>query len=325
MPFSTFLFGAPLVVLSLLVPITTAPSEPAAVHRAVARFELEVLRNNLRYVGRMSRLEAPERREQSREALVQASTAIIDGFRPVPAALGQLPLGATAQRLARAVLAVQQNEYKHVNELSRYRINSPEAMQLFCQANSAAQHRVVVLIDSLENARQEYATEYGLRQEITRQVEMWAQATRQVDNLYQYFPQVLLPYMRVRLAVEPLRTAVLAHDVPGFEQARRRLAEETTRATADLAHVSDFMNLDVAFRSAGRAFVAQQAACATGPLAQASALLKRLKDLSGAEQQTVDTLLSDYFHQNEALDAAFNKAGDDFMKTNAPSFDIDAH
>lgn len=291
-----------------------AQTAPAAVHRAVARVELDLLKKNMRYLAHTARLADADRREQARRELVADAPAA-----DLPAAgPDQPPLGAAARRLAAAVRAVQQTDYKHVNDLVVYRSNSLEAMQAFLQANAAAQQKVVLLLDSLETARAAFAEEFSLRQDVTRQLVGWVRVTRQVAALSEYYPRVMLPCLRVQVAVRALQTAVEGHDFPGFEKARLRLLEATRQSAAELAPVDAFMSLDLAFRDAGRAFVAEHAASA-GKLTQVSALLRRATSLSASEQQTVDNGLTDYFQQTVRLGHEIDKAGQTFMDSNAPS------
>lgn len=236
-----------------------------------------------------------------------------------------MPLTAIAVRLGTALLAEQQTSYRLVNKLLTSRDQSLGASQAYWEAAAAAHLRAANLTDSLELARRAFAEDEGVRQDITREVQLWTRATRQVAELYGYYPQVLLPCVRMRESIKQLLNKLQAHDGAGFVEARQQLAVEAGFAAAELAAVTDFMNLDVAFRDAGRAFVAQQLDACTGSLARAADLMltQRSRELTNEEAQGINGLLNEYIRQTQAKDVALEKAGETFLRRNSPNFNAD--
>ena len=289
----------------------------AAEHKAVARTQLELLKRNLRYVIRTAGEKSDSKLEQSRLQLVKSTTASVAALQ---AGAPWSSFTATAMRLGGGIREAQETDYKRANSLSATRGNSLDDMQAFWQATAAAQQRVALLTDSLELVRRAFAEDEGVRYEIVREVEIWTRATRQVAEIFSYYPQVLIPCLRMRGAIKHLISTLQAHDGAGFVLARQTLAVEAGFAAAELATVPDFMNLDVAFRDAGRAFAAQQLDASGAGLAQASELMQQqqTRELTAIESQQINQLLNAYLQQTEAQDKGFSKASETFLRLNSP-------
>ena len=309
-----------LLVLAVRPAFAQAPLSVAAVHRAVARTQLELLKKNLRYVAGTSSDAPADGREKARLQLVEATTAAVAELRKQRVAADQVPFVATTLRLFTAVLLAQQTKYKQVNEASPGRGKSLTESEDFWEGAAAAQLHVAQLTDSLEVERRIFAEENGLRQDVSREVRIWTNATRQAAELFGYFPQVQLPYVRVRMAMEPLLTAIQAHNGESFEAAHHNLAVEAGFAAAQLATVPDFMNLDITFRDVTRAFVKHQVEACGGSLAEAVdlMLLQKTQELTSLQVQSINSLLQAYIVQTQALDRNYQKASSAFLRLNAP-------
>lgn len=310
-----------LLVLAVQPALAQATLSVAAVHKAVARMQLELLKKNLRYVVGTSSDAPADAREKARIQLVEATTAAAAELRKQRVAADQAPFVATALRLTTAVLLVQQTEYKRANQAFPGRDKSLTDLEDFWKGAAAAQFHVAQLTDSLEDERRAFAEESGLHQDVIRDVKIWTKATRQAAELFSYFPQVLLPYIRVRMAMKPLLAAIQAHNGEGFEEARHKLAVEAGFAAAQLATVPDFMNLDITFRDVARAFVKQQVDACGGSLDEAADLmrLQQKQELTSLQVQSINSLLQAYMEQTQALDHDYQKASSAFLRSNSPN------
>ena len=300
-------------------------AEAADFQRAIARVQASLVKREVGYQGRFSRTESLSKAEQYRQELVATGENATKKLLGLPASQGHVSLRAIALRVAQAQTQVFAVDYKHVNDLSVYADNSLEAKRAYCTAFDAALQKTLVLNDSLRAARQDFADNFNLRLDIQemRVIDQWLSVQHRIADLLHYQHQIVLPVVRVRLSMATLIHVIGTANVPAFEKARRELAAEVATAKTELAVVSDFINLDVLYRNAGRDLVKVFGELCTNELANVSMLLRENAQPNPAQMEAINQSLAAFTAKVNGANVAYEEAGKDFFKSYRPVLDED--
>lgn len=315
---------APLVGLALSLMAAPAGAQAkgaAAVHKAVAGLELDLLRHNLRYLARTLSETDLARRQQLRQDLVAATAKTEAELARLAARPGVVPLPATAQRLAARLRQLQEADYQRVGELGAGAPGSVEGSRAYFAAQAAAMQRSAAILDSLDWARQTQTEETRLRPDIGKQLDTWLGATRRYALLYRDYTRVMAVYLGVKQATADAFDHLNRRDLAGYEKARQQLAAATSQALAELKTGHDLDGLDITFREAARGVVAHQQSLTTGLLADLNSPLSRLDELNPTERTQWIGLLKEYDAQLKADDKALQAAGREFLHRNSPNME----
>ena len=314
-------------LLSAVFAVTVSPAlaqtvpEVAALHRVVARVELELIQKNLRYLARTLGADELPKREQRRLDLVATTRKTEGELVRLVARPGQLPMAATALHFTTALLDLELTDYKHVNELSVYINNSLIAKRAYFTAGVGAMQHAKLLLDSLDAARNVLAEEASVRQDINKPLDIWLRAYHRFVMLYRDQTTVAGSYLAVIEPIEAIFVALNARDAKAFELARRQLLAAAQKAQGDLKNGSDLDGLDVTLRAAARDFALAQQAAANGVLVNIGRHLGRLAELNADERKDFNDLAHEFETQARSAEKAFQQANSEFFNRNAPNFE----
>ena len=315
------LLPLPLLLGTFLLPQPAAAQRGAAGATAVkqlSRLELLLMQKNLRYLARTVGADKLAEREQLRLDLVKA-TSRTEG--ELAALAPAVPLYENAHRLTARLRALQQTDYKRVNDLSVYIDNSVVARRAYFMAVGQAMQRGASVLDSLDATRMELADQENIRPDLNHQIELWQRATHRISQLYRDHTAIVGIYFEDAEPIKAMFQAVRVRDASAFEKARQQLLEVSPTALDSLKTGNDLDGEDNTLREAGRTFVLEQQTAAKGPLAGISQLLKRLDQLSPAERAELNRLLREYQLLVQEGEKTFQKAVSTFLTRNSPNMD----